>query len=215
MPTQQTLSRLAITSLLITTIAFSTLYIDLTIKHDKLEEDYTNQSQETSTLKKELAQIEHLHNLAKGPNNEYTSYNLVLAYSYWFNYYQDSNHTSGNPYICVYIPDDNLTFELFVEAITTETINPHLTIQKGTPDMDEPLPDLFIGPYVERFHSFTFNAPSAGWYTVSLVGHITPNFQGPGSGGSWHIGGNLYEINAQLRILRSNEAVLFGIGAGS
>ena len=42
MPTLQTLSRLAIAALLITTMTFSALYIDLAIKHDQLAEDYTN-----------------------------------------------------------------------------------------------------------------------------------------------------------------------------
>ena len=195
-------------------MAFSALYIDLAIKHNQLAEDYTNIGEEVSTLKGELARIEQLYKLARGPNKEYPS-NIVLAFGYWFSYHQDLNLTSGKPFICVYVPDDDLTFEIYVEAISVESIKPHLTIQKGTPYMSEPIPDLFIGPYLQRFQSFTFDAPSAGWYTVSLVGHITPSLSGGSPGSGWSIGGNLYNVNARVRVLRVKEAVLFGVGAGS
>ncbi len=206
--------RLAIAALLITIISLSALCINLALRNERLGEDYKKISDEASILRREIAQMEKLLDIAKGPNREYTSGNLVLSYCYWFSFYQDSNHTSGKPYVCVYIPEDSLEIELFVEAISASSTRSHLSIQKGTPDMDEPIPDLFVRSCEERFNSFTFDAPSAGWYTVSLVGHITPNFDSPGPGGSYVVEGNLYEVNAQLRVLRSQEAILFGVGSG-
>jgi hypothetical protein len=207
--------RFAVAILLIAVALLAVLYIDLASRHGKLEGDYTAASVEASSLRAKLSQVDSLLATARGPNGEYTSPNLVLAYSYWFSYYDsnDSNRTSGKPYVCLYVPEANSTIEVYVESIIVGSNTSHFTIQDGTPEMDKPIPDLFTGTYVGRFNSFNFSVPSVGWYTVSLVGHVTPNFDSPGPGGSWIIDGSYYELEAQLRVIRSGQASLFAVGA--
>ncbi len=110
--------RFTVAVLLISVAVLATLYIDLVSRHSNLERDYAATIDEEASLSAKLSQIERLLDVDRGPNEEYASPNLLLTYSYWFNYYfsNDSNRTSGKPYVCLYVPDDNSTVEINVDS---------------------------------------------------------------------------------------------------
>jgi len=66
--------------------------------------------------------------------------------------------------------------------------------------------------YVVHFSTQERDTPSVGWYAFSVIGHISPKWTG------WTIpefgdrGNYLIDVNARVRLLSGQKAVLFGVG---